>query len=185
MRVEIKPSDPARVRRLKERFSLSLLAATVLERRGVDSDEEMMFTLESDAVYLHSPFECDDVFSAVDRIGDAIESDERILIFGDRDVDGVTAAAIMYRGLKDAGAKDVSTRLPRGDEPYGLTMAQVAEIQEKGYSLVITVDCGISAIEEVRTLERSGIDVIVTDAKVSEQMAAALEEAGVDLIVVK
>ena len=55
MRVEIKPSDPARVRRLKERFSLSLLAATVLERRGVDSDEEMMFTLESDAVYLHSP----------------------------------------------------------------------------------------------------------------------------------
>ena len=163
MRVEIKPSDPARVRRLKERFSLSLLAATVLERRGVDSDEEMMFTLESDAVYLHSPFECDDVFSAVDRIGDAIESDERILIFGDRDVDGVTAAAIMYRGLKDAGAKDVSTRLPRGDEPYGLTMAQVAEIQEKGYSLVITVDCGISAIEEVRTLERSGIDVIVLD----------------------
>ena len=163
MRVEIKPSDPARVRRLKERFSLSLLAATVLERRGIDSDEEMMFTLESDAVYLHSPFECDDVFSAVDRIGDAIESDERILIFGDRDVDGVTAVAIMYRGLKEAGAKDVSTRLPRGDEPYGLTLAQVAEIQEKGYSLVITVDCGISAIEEVRTLERSGIDVIVLD----------------------
>ena len=154
MKVEIKQSDSARVRYLKEKYSLSLLAATVLERRGIDTDEEMMFTLESDSVYLHSPFECDDVYSAVERIRDAIESGEKILIFGDRDVDGVTASAIMYRGLREAGAEDVSVRLPEGDEPYGLTMAQVDEILKKGYTLVITVDSGITSIDEIRKLEK-------------------------------
>ena len=163
MKVEIKQSDSARVRYLKEKYSLSLLAATVLERRGIDTDEEMMFTLESDSVYLHSPFECDDVYSAVERIRDAIESGEKILIFGDRDVDGVTASAIMYRGLREAGAEDVSVRLPEGDEPYGLTMAQVDEILEKGYTLVITVDSGITSIDEIRKLEKNGIDAIVLD----------------------
>ena len=163
MKVRIASSDPAKVRSLKERYSLSLLAATILERRGVESGEDMMYFLESDTVYLHSPFEADDVYTAVDRINDAIDNGERILIFGDRDVDGVTATAIMYRSLRKLGAENVSTRLPSGDEPYGLTMDSVNEIMEKEYSLVITVDCGISSVEEIRTLEKNGIDVIVLD----------------------
>ena len=163
MKVRIASSDPAKVRSLKERYSLSLLAATILERRGVESGEDMMYFLESDTVYLHSPFEADDVYTAVDRINDAIDNGERILIFGDRDVDGVTATAIMYRSLRKLGAENVFTRLPSGDEPYGLTMDSVNEIMEKEYSLVITVDCGISSVEEIRTLEKNGIDVIVLD----------------------
>lgn len=163
MKVRIASSDPSRVRSLKEKYSLSLLAATILERRGVEAGEDVMYFLESDTVYLHSPFESDDIYTAVDRINDAIEENERILIFGDRDVDGVTATAIMARTLRKLGAENVFTRLPSGDEPYGLTSDSVSEILEKGYTLVITVDCGISSVEEIRALERNGVDVIVLD----------------------
>ena len=163
MKVRIAASDPMKVRVLRERYSLSLLAATILERRGVGSGTDMMYFLESDSVYLHSPFESDDIYTAVDRINDAIEENERILIFGDRDVDGVAATAIMARTLKKLGADNVFTRLPSGDEPYGLTQDSVDEILEKEYSLVITVDCGISSVDEIRMLERNGVDVIVLD----------------------
>lgn len=163
MKIRIPASDPAKVRAIKDRYSLSLLAATVLERRGAVTEDDMLYTLESDSVYLHSPFECDDVFTAVERINDAVNEGERILIFGDRDVDGVTASAIMFRGLRSLGAEHVSIRLPSGDEPYGLTMDSVSEILEKEYTLVITVDCGISSVDEIRALERSGVDVIVLD----------------------
>ena len=163
MKVRIASSDPSWVRSLKEKYSLSLLAATILERRGVEAGEDVMYFLESDTVYLHSPFESDDIYTAVDRINDAIEENERILIFGDRDVDGVTATAIMARTLRKLGAENVFTRLPSGDEPYGLTSDSVSEILDKGYTLVITVDCGISSVEEIRALERNGVDVIVLD----------------------
>ena len=163
MNIRISVSDPARVRALKERFSLDLLTATILERRGLERAEDAVFYLETDTVYQHSPLECDDVHTAIERINEAIEEDERILIFGDRDVDGVTGSAIMYRALKSLGGKDVSVRLPEGDEPYGMSLDTVSEIKEKGYSLVITVDNGISALDEISELERSGIDVIVLD----------------------
>ena len=163
MNIRIPVSDPARVRALKERFSLDLLTATILERRGLERAEDAVFYLETDTVYQHSPLECDDVHTAIERINEAIEEDERILIFGDRDVDGVTGSAIMYRALKSLGGKDVSVRLPEGDEPYGMSLDTVSEIKEKGYSLVITVDNGISALDEISELERSGIDVIVLD----------------------
>ena len=163
MNVSIPQSDNAKVRAIKERYSLDLLSATVLERRGARSGEDLLYYLENDVIYHHSPFEAEDVPVAVDRIIDAIDEDERILVFGDRDVDGVTAAAIMVRSLRKLGAKDVSYRLPMGDEPYGLTADSVSEILEKGYTLVITVDCGISSISEIATLERSGVDVIVLD----------------------
>ena len=163
MNVSIPQSDNAKVRAIKERYSLDLLSATVLERRGARSGEDLLYYLENDVIYHHSPFEAEDVPVAGDRIIDAIDEDERILVFGDRDVDGVTAAAIMVRSLRKLGAKDVSYRLPMGDEPYGLTADSVSEILEKGYTLVITVDCGISSISEIATLERSGVDVIVLD----------------------
>ena len=148
---------------MKERYALDLLSATVLERRGARTGNDLIYYLENDVVYHHSPFESEDVPAAVDRIEAAIEEDERILVFGDRDVDGVTATAIMVRTLQSLGAKDVSFRLPVGDEPYGMTAENVAEIMQGGYTLVITVDCGIASIDEIAALERSGIDVIVLD----------------------
>ena len=137
MNIRIPVSDPAKVRRIKERFSLDLLTSTILERRGLERAEDAAFYFETDAIYQHSPLECDDVHTAIERINDAIEEDEPILIFGDRDVDGITGSAILYRGLRKLGAKNVSVRLPEGDEPYGLTSAIVSEILEKGYTLLI------------------------------------------------
>ena len=163
MDIRIPVSDPAKVRTLKERFSLDLLSATILERRGLERAEDAVYYLETDTIYQHSPLECEDVYTAIDRIHDAIEEDESILIFGDRDVDGVTGAVILYRGLRKLGAKNLSVRLPEGDEPYGMTMDTVSEILEKGYTLVITVDNGISAVEEIRALRSSGVDTIVLD----------------------
>ncbi len=163
MNIRIPVSDPAKVRRIKERFSLDLLTSTILERRGLERAEDAAFYFETDAIYQHSPLECDDVHTAIERINDAIEEDEPILIFGDRDVDGITGSAILYRGLRKLGAKNVSVRLPEGDEPYGLTSAIVSEILEKGYTLLITVDNGISAVEEIRALSGSGVDTIVLD----------------------
>ena len=163
MDIKVNVSDPGKVRSLKERFSLDLLSATILERRGVESAEDALYYLESDMIYQHSPLECDDVFTAIDRINAAIEEGEKILVFGDRDVDGITGSAILYRGLKKLGASELSVRLPEGDEPYGLTSDIVREILEKEYTLVITVDNGISAINEIKELEKSGVDVIVLD----------------------
>ena len=163
MNIRIPVSDPGKVRALKERFSLDLLSATILERRGVERAEDAVYYLETDTIYQHSPLECDDVHTAIDRINTAIEEDENILIFGDRDVDGVTGSAILFRGLRRLGARKLSVRLPEGDEPYGMTSDTVREILEKEYSLVITVDNGISAIEEIRELENNGVDVIVLD----------------------
>lgn len=163
MNVRIPQSDASKVRAIKERYSLDLLSATVLERRGAKSGEDILYYLENDVIYHHSPFEAEDVPIAVDRIMDALEEDENVLVFGDRDVDGVTAAAIMVRSLKKLGFRNVDCRLPTGDEPYGLTYDIVTEILKKGYTLVITVDCGISSIGEIAALEKNGVDVIVLD----------------------
>lgn len=156
-------TDAVRIRQLQQRYGLDLLTATVLYRRGVRTGEDMAYILESDLVYQRSPFEAEDTETIIERLGEAVEEDESVLVFGDRDVDGVTSTAIMVRYLKSRGMTKVSYRVPVGEEPYGLTMDSVSEILEKGFSLVITVDCGITSVEEVSALRREGVDVIILD----------------------
>ncbi len=153
--------------KLNERFSIPLLAATIMTRRGI-GEEDVRYYLEDDIVYQHSPFTVDDVYTAVERIEDALDTtegkeQEKIMIYGDRDVDGITSTAIMYKTLKKLGAEKVATRLPHGDEGYGLSDDIVREIIDGGFTLLITVDNGISAVGEIKTLQRSGVDVIVLD----------------------
>lgn len=166
MKIRIKSCENNKARSLTERFRIPLLSATVMARRGLGV-EDIVYSMENDILYQHSPFTVDDVYSAVERIEDALSSEdgeeEKILIYGDRDVDGVTSTAIMVRTLKKLGAKRVSYRLPHGDESYGLTREVVDEIIEGGYTLVITVDNGISAVEEIKELEKNGVSVIVLD----------------------
>ena len=167
MKVRIKNYDSSRARALSERFGIPLLASTIMARREM-GDEEVMYSLEDDILYQHSPFTVDDVYTAIERIQEALDEEEgkeqeKILIFGDRDVDGVTSTAIMVRTLRKLGAKNVSWRLPHGDESYGLTSDAVDEILEMGVTLVITVDNGISAFEEIKRLELAGVSVIVLD----------------------
>ena len=162
MKVTIPSCRPDAVRRLSERYSLPLLLSTILERRGVE-EKDLIYYLEQEFLYQDIPFTVEDVYTAIERIEEAIEEDEKILIFGDRDVDGVTATAIMYKGLKRLGANNLAYRVPEGDESYGLTSDVVDEILANGITLVITVDNGISAFEEIKRLEREGVSVIVTD----------------------
>ena len=162
MIVNIPPCNADIVRRISERYSLPLLLATILQRRGV-KEKDMLYYLEDEFVYQESPFLVDDIYTAIERIDEAIESDEKILIFGDRDVDGITATAVVYKTLKKLGAKNVSCRLPQKDESYGLSFDIVKEILDGEYTLVITVDNGISAIDEIKMLEKNGVSVIVTD----------------------
>ena len=162
MNIYMKECRTDQVRSLSEKYGLSLLSSTVLTRRGINEDE-MVYYLEDEFLYQNSPFTVEDVYTAIERIDEALEENEKILIFGDRDTDGVTATAILYRTLKKLGAENISYMLPSGDDSYGLTEDVVNSILEQGYTLVITVDNGISALDEIRTLKRNGVDAIVTD----------------------
>ena len=167
----IAPDAP---RRIVEKYHCDLLSATIFARRGVTTGHEIRYYLESGLGYLHSPFLFKDMESAVERINAAIEEGEKICIFGDRDADGITSTALLTGELKKMGA-DVSYRLPEGDSPYGLTSESVQEIASANVTLVITVDCGISCLEEVSKLNELGVDTIITDHHLpSETLPPAL-----------
>ena len=111
----------------------------------------------------YDPYLFKDMDKVIKKIKLSIRNDEKILIYGDYDVDGITATAILYRALKDKGA-DVHFKVPnRFSEGYGLSLEAVEEIIEDKYNLVITVDNGITSVEEIDVLLRNGIGVIVTD----------------------
>ncbi len=127
----------------------------LLENRGLDLTQE----LEE----FHDPFLLSDMEKALQRIQLAINNQDRILIFGDYDVDGISATAILVHTLQKLKA-NVSYRLPhRVDDGYGLSLKFIEEFTEKEIKLLITVDCGIACIKEVELANQHGIDVIVTD----------------------
>ena len=136
----------------------------LLRQRGIDSDkkkQEFFETQYPDGI--HDPQEFLDYDKAIERISDAIKNEERIVIFGDYDVDGTVGTSILVEILQRVGAK-VSYRIPhRKDDGYGLKSYFVDELKENNVSLLVTVDNGISAVEEVKHANNLGIDVIITD----------------------
>ncbi|WP_010253075.1 single-stranded-DNA-specific exonuclease RecJ [Treponema primitia] len=144
------------------KYSCDLLTASILVRRGLTSGEDIRYFLEDDPRHLRNPFELPGIDAAVERILGAKEEGERILVFGDRDVDGITSTA-MLTGFLSAQGMDVRWRLPMGDEPYGLSMKAVEEFAADSGTLIITVDCGISNLAEVDRAAELGVDVIITD----------------------
>ena len=170
MKYSINRTDASEVRKFAGEYGLDMLSATILSRRGMADKESMKFLLESDLVYQYSPFLFDDMDSAVERISDAIEEGERIYIFGDRDTDGITGTSILAKGLEGLGCRDLVTRLPMNDEPYGLTSDIVSEVIDSGATLLLTVDNGISAIEEVKVLRDEGIDTIILDHHIAGEI---------------
>lgn len=138
------------------------LVCDVLLARGIDTPQAITNFIGTDA-HLSSPMLLTDIKKAVDRIHKAVDEGERIAVFGDYDVDGVCATALMYTYLDSLGA-DVYYKLPsRSDEGYGLSKTVVELIASKGITLIITVDNGISAVEEIAHAKSLGVDVIVTD----------------------
>lgn len=159
---EKKDVDNNDVKTLAKQYNLDLLTASIFVRRGLLEPEELCYFLESDVRFLHNPYHFEEMPEAVQRINLAIEQNEKILIFGDRDVDGITSTVMMVETLRELGA-DVSWGLPIGDESYGLTNEVINKAAADGVKLLITVDCGISNIDEIELAGEKDIDAIVVD----------------------
>ena len=154
--------DSAEVRRISRRFRLDVLASAILARRGLSDARDVLYLLEEDERYLHNPFALPGMAAAVQRIIDAVAGEQPILVFGDRDVDGVTSTALMVDTLRGMGAT-VDWRLPEGDDPYGINGALIDDLAAAGVQLLVTVDCGVTACPEIAAARRRGIDVVVVD----------------------
>ncbi|MDR0512431.1 MAG: single-stranded-DNA-specific exonuclease RecJ [Treponema sp.] len=162
MKWEKRDIPPELVKSISAKYGCDLLTASILIRRGLVSGSDVRFFLEDDPRHLINPFELPGMEDAVERVLAAKEEGEKVLVFGDRDVDGITAAALVTGFLQSIGI-DVTARLPEGDEPYGLSIQAVEEFAAAYGTLIITVDCGISNGEEVRRAAELGVDVIITD----------------------
>ncbi|MBQ9623232.1 MAG: single-stranded-DNA-specific exonuclease RecJ [Treponema sp.] len=147
---------------LYDKFGVNALTASILARRGITEGADVQFFLEDDLRFMHNPFLFANMEDAVDRILQAKDEGENVLIFGDRDVDGITSTAALYDCLTSMGI-NVSWRLPGGTDPYGLNKNAVDDFEKNFGSLVITVDCGISNVEEIAYATEKGMDVIVID----------------------
>lgn len=145
----------------KSDFAKQILAS-ILVRRNVKSGNDILYYLESDLRFAHSPYNFSSMEDAVERILQAKEEGEKVLIFGDSDVDGITSTAILYEYLESIGL-DVQWRLPLEDDAYGLSIQAVDDFAKQDGTLIITVDCGISNFEEIEHANELGIEVIVTD----------------------
>ncbi|NLT57795.1 MAG: single-stranded-DNA-specific exonuclease RecJ [Clostridiales bacterium] len=159
----LQQQDETVVRALCTRLGVAEVTARLLVNRGLDNPDRATRFLSKSIDALQDPFLIPDMAAAVERIRLALARGERMTIFGDYDVDGVTATAILHRHLSGLGGR-VDYYIPnRNEEGYGLSAAAVERIAAGGTGLLITVDSGITAIEEVAHAARLGMDTIVTD----------------------
>ena len=155
--------DSSLVEEISSKNNISELLATVLINRGIKTKKEIDIFLNPTRNDFHDPYLIKDMDLAVDRILKAIKNNEKTIIYGDYDVDGITSITVLKKFLKERGL-DVGYYIPnRLDEGYGLNKAAIEKIAKEGYTLIITVDCGISGLEEVEYASLLGIDTIVTD----------------------
>jgi len=139
------------------------LWAQVLYNRGIQDAESAQDMLDATHNALHDPFLFDDMDIAVRRILQAIRDGETIAVFGDFDTDGVTATVLLYESLKQLGGTAIAHIPHRVRDGHGLNIDAVNDMRSRGATLVITVDCGITSVEEVRAAKELGMEVILTD----------------------
>ncbi len=152
-----------KINQIAQAFNLPPVIAQILIQRGIDSLEKVKKFYDLSLDNLYDPFLLPGMEVAVDRIIRALREGENILIYGDYDVDGVTSVSILYDGLFYLGGK-VSFFIPsRFREGYGVSVEGIKVAKEKGASLIITVDCGITAVDEVEFAKELGMDVIICD----------------------
>lgn len=161
---EGKEIDKKFVDEMSKKFLLDERVVTLLYVRGITTEQALKDYLNPNISQLNNPFLFESMALVVDKIKTHIANNSKILIYGDYDVDGITATATMYEYLKQIGA-NVDTFLPnRYIDGYGLNLETINKILEKDVpDLIITVDCGITAVEEVKYLQSKGVDIIVTD----------------------
>lgn len=135
---------------------------SILYSRGIKDPDNLFKYVSNELNYIHSPFLLDGIYDAVNRIKQAIKNHEKIAIFGDSDLDGITSLSIVYGVLEKAGCRPF-IRYPKAKESYGLTNEVINEFVNNDIKLVITVDSGIRDIVEIELGRRNGLDFIVTD----------------------
>ena len=151
------------VERLQKELNISKIPAVLLAHRGIGSYEEAKNFFRPSLEQLHNPFLMKDMEKAVQRILQAIEIQEKVLIYGDYDVDGTTAVSMMYLYLKPF-IQNLETYIPdRYTEGYGVSFQGVDYASSNGFSLIITLDCGIKSIDKVLYAKEKNIDFIICD----------------------
>ena len=159
---QLEPCSHALVQALADALSLDEVTASVLVRRGYDEPAEARRFLDG-ALPGHDPFALGDMREAVASISAAVDAGRRICVHGDYDADGICATALAVLLLRELKA-DVAWHLPsRFEEGYGLNADTLTRLSEEGFDLVLTVDCGITAVAEVEHAHSLGLDVVVTD----------------------
>lgn len=149
--------------KISKENGLSDLISSILASRGIIEKEAVREFLNPTREDFHDPFLMPDMEKAVDRILKAIQTQEKTIIYGDYDVDGITSITVLKKFLEERNLQ-VGEYIPnRLNEGYGLNKEAVKKIAEQGYKLIITVDCGISCIEEIKYATELGLEVIVTD----------------------
>ena len=172
-RWNIAPSRPEAAEQLMA-AGYPYLVSSVLVSRGIDTQEAAAEFLAQESSLAHSPFLMKDMDKAVERINEALANGEKIAVFGDYDVDGITATCILTDYLKSRGG-DVIHYIPRRiEDGYGLSRDAIEGLARQGTKLLITVDCGITGVEEVDFAASIGLDTVVTDHhECKEQLPAA------------
>ena len=161
-RWRIKEKNISKAEKIAKKYNLSNLVSKIIANKNLNDDEIEKF-LNPTRKDFYDPFLMPDMDKAIDRIERAIKEKEKIIIYGDYDADGITSTVILKRFFKDRGI-ELDTYIPnRLNEGYGLNKNAVEKIAKDGYTLMITVDCGITSIEEVELAKKLGLDVVVTD----------------------
>lgn len=162
-RWNLRPPGKPGVRTELERAGLPPLCAAVLCARGVDTSQQASAFLAHGTDLLHDPFLLRDMDKAVDRISLALRQGETIAVYGDYDVDGITATCLLTQFLRAQGGQVVSYIPDRTEEGYGLNNQAIEGLHAQGVRLIVTVDCGITATREVEYAHTLGVDVVITD----------------------
>ncbi|MBQ9400543.1 MAG: single-stranded-DNA-specific exonuclease RecJ [Bacteroidales bacterium] len=161
-------ADPVKVERLSTEIGIDTVLAELLIERGVETFDEARLFFRPSLDRLHDPFLMKDMDKAVERLRKAITTKEKILVYGDYDVDGTTAVALVYSFIKRF-SNAVDFYVPdRYDEGYGVSIKGIEWAAANGFGLIITLDCGIKAIDKVKLAASKGIDVIICDHHLPE-----------------
>lgn len=160
---QIYETDKEKVKKVSDQYKINELLATILVNRNIIQEDDVRLFLNPTRDDFYDPFLITDMEVAVERIIQAIENKEKITIYGDYDVDGITSITVLKSFLKDVGLETVAYIPNRLNEGYGLNKNAIDKIAKSGCNLMITVDCGISGIEEIEYANSLGIQTIVTD----------------------
>ena len=160
---QLSPEELAAAEQLSADLDISPLAGRILAGRGLRTAAQARAYIRPSLDSLHDPFLMQDMGKAVDRLCEAVDANERIMIYGDYDVDGTTAVALMYSFLRNLTDNLVYYIPDRYTEGYGISIKGIDTAKEKGCTLVIALDCGIKAVDKIEYAKEKGIDFIICD----------------------